>query len=69
MKIFLLVVAIIFVVLLAFYIFVSVRMSIILKDKKDEYLSKLNAHEQDVIRGYLENSKVEFKDVFKKRSK
>ena len=69
MKTFLLVIAIVFIVLLAFYIFVSIRMNIILKDRKEEYLNKLSDKEKDIIRNYLETSRVSLKDVFSPRKR
>ena len=67
MKIFMLVLAVILVLLLLFYIFVSVRMNIILKDRKEEYLSKLSEKDKDIIRAYLETSRVSLKDVFSRK--
>lgn len=67
MKIFLLVIAIIFVSLLLFYIFVSVRMNVLLKDRKEEYLNKLSEKDKDIIRQYLEISRVTLKDVFTRK--
>lgn len=67
MKIFMLVLAVILVLLLLFYIFVSVRMNIILKDRKEEYLNKLSEKDKDIIRAYLETSRVSLKDVFSRK--
>ena len=64
MKIFMLVLAVILVLLLLFYIFVSVRMNMILKGRKEEYLNKLSEKDKDIIRQYLETSRVTLKDVF-----
>lgn len=67
MKIFLIVLMVLFVLLLVFYVFVSIRINVLTKQRKEDMLNSLSEKERDIIRRYIESCQVSMKDVFKKR--
>lgn len=67
MKIFMIVLMILFVLLLVFYVFVSIRINVLTKQRKEEMLNSLNEKERDIIRRYIESCQVSMKDVFVRR--
>lgn len=66
MKIFLIVLMVLFVLLLVFYVFVSIRINVLTKQRKEDMLNSLSEKERDIIRRYIESCQVSMKDVFKK---
>lgn len=69
MRIFILILGAFFLLLLIFYVFVSIRMNAITKQRKEDVLNSLNEKEKDVIRRYVESCQVSLKDVFTRRKK
>lgn len=69
MNVFLIILAIFFVLLFVFYIFVNIRINAITKQRKEDVLNSLSEEQKNVIRSYIDACHVTLKDVFTKQKR